>query len=142
MNEPKTLLQAIQYFSDPENCRKFMVFVRWPDGVVRCPRCGKEGAAYMEKSGLYFCKGGHEKPKFSLKVGTIFEESAIGLDKWLPAAWLIGNCKNGISSYELARALQATHHLDEARDEVLSALEAAPGFKPAQKLLLELNVKE
>ena len=85
-----------------------MVFVRWPDGIVRCPRCGKEGAAYMEKSRLYFCNGGHEKPKFSLKVGTIFEESPIGLEKWLPAAWLIGNCKNGISSYEVARALGVT----------------------------------
>jgi transposase-like protein len=108
MNEPKTLLQAIQYFSDPENCRKFMVFVRWPDGIVRCHRCGKEGAAYMEKSRLYFCKGGHEKPKFSLKVGTIFEESAIGLEKWLPAMWLLCNAKNGISSYELHRALGVT----------------------------------
>jgi hypothetical protein len=108
MTEPKTLLEAIQYFSDSENCRKFMVFARWPDGIVRCPRSGQENPSYMEKSKLYFCKAKHEKAKFSLKVGTIFEESPIGLEKWLPAAWLIANCKNGISSYELARAIGVT----------------------------------
>jgi transposase-like protein len=126
MSEPKTLREAIQYFSDPENCRKFMVFVRWPDGIVRCPRCGKENPAYLSNAKLYFCSAKHEKPKFSLKVGTIFEDSAIGLEKWLPAAWLIGGCKNGISSYEMARALGVTqksawfmlHRLREAmRDE-------------------------
>ena len=125
MQEPKTLRDAIQYFADPENCRQFMVFVRWPDGVIKCPRCGKENPAYMEKSRLYFCKAGHEKPKFSLKVGTIFEDSPIGLDKWLPAFWLLSNCKNGISSYEVARAIGVTqksawfmtHRIREAMKE-------------------------
>lgn len=108
MNEPKTLLEAIQYFSDADNCRKFMVAVRWADEVVRCPRCGNDKVSYLEKAKLYFCPVKHAKQKFSLKVGTIFEDSPIGLDKWLPAAWLIANCKNGISSYELARALGVT----------------------------------
>jgi transposase-like protein len=108
MNEPTTLLEAIQYFSDPDNCRKFMVEVRWADEVVRCPHCGNEKVSYLEKAKLYFCPVKHPKQKFSLKVGTIFEDSPIGLDKWLPAAWLIANCKNGISSYEIARALGVT----------------------------------
>ena len=105
---PKTLLEAIQYFSDVENCRKFMVEVRWADEIVRCPHCGNDKVSYLEKSKLYFCPVKHPKQKFSLKVGTIFEDSPIGLDKWLPAAWLIANCKNGISSYELARAIGVT----------------------------------
>jgi len=105
VTEPKTLRDAIEYFSDAENCRTFMVFVLWPDGVVRCPRCGHENPAYMENSKLYFCPKKHEKAKFSLKVGTIFEDSAIGLQKWLPAFWLLVNCRNGISSHELARAV-------------------------------------
>lgn len=85
-----------------------MVSVRWADEVVRCPKCGNDKVAYLEKAKLYFCPVKHPKQKFSLKVGTIFEDSPIGLDKWLPAAWLIANCKNGISSYEIARALGVT----------------------------------
>lgn len=108
MSEPTTLLEAIQYFSDHENCRKFMVSVRWIDDVVRCPKCGNDKVSYLEKAKLYFCSNKHPKQKFSLKVGTIFEDSPIGLDKWLPAAWLIANCRNGISSYEVARALGVT----------------------------------
>jgi transposase-like protein len=108
MSDPKTLLEAIQYFSDHENCRKFMVSVRWTNEVVRCPKCGNDRVSYLEKAKLYFCPNKHPKQKFSLKVGTIFEDSPIGLDKWLPAAWLIANCRNGISSYEIARALGVT----------------------------------
>ena len=104
----KTLQQAIVHFSDPENCRKFMVFVRWPDGVARCPYCDATKLTWMAKDGRYRCYGEHPKQKFSLKVGTVFEDSPIGLDKWLPAAWLICNAKNGISSYEIARALGVT----------------------------------
>jgi transposase-like protein len=108
MNYPKTLLEAIQYFSDAENCRRFMVSVRWANDVVRCPRCGNDKVSYLEKAKLYFCPMNHAKQKFSLKVGTIFEDSPIPLEKWLPAAWLIANCKNGISSYEIARAIGVT----------------------------------
>jgi transposase-like protein len=109
METPKTLLEAITFFSDAENCRQFMISVRWLDGVVRCPRCGSEDVSYMPKAKQYHCKSKkHTNTKFSLKVGTIFEDSPIGLEKWLPAAWLISNCKNGISSYEIARALGVT----------------------------------
>ncbi|MFL6427702.1 MAG: IS1595 family transposase [Acidobacteriaceae bacterium] len=108
MDTPKTLLQAIQYFSDAENCRKFMIAVRWADGVVRCPYCDSEKVTYLENARLYRCYGKHPKQKFSLKVGTVFEDSPIGLEKWIPAAWMLSNCKNGISSYELSRALGVT----------------------------------
>ena len=108
MEGPKTLLEAITYFSDSENCRQYMIAVRWPDGVVRCPSCGSDKVVYMEKSKLYNCRTKHTKQKFSLKVGTIFEDSPISLEKWLPAVWLIVAAKNGISSYEVHRALGVT----------------------------------
>jgi transposase-like protein len=108
METPKTLLDAIRFFEDAENCRLFMIATRWADGIVRCPRCGSSDVSYMPNARQYHCKAKHEKSKFSLKVGTIFEDSPIGLEKWLPAAWLISNCKNGISSYEVARALGIT----------------------------------
>jgi transposase-like protein len=108
MEAPKTLLEAIQYFSDAENCRQFMIAVRWADGIVRCPICQSEKVTYLEKAKVYRCYGKHPKQKFSLKVGTVFEDSPIGLDKWLPASWLLANCKNGISSYELAKSIGVT----------------------------------
>jgi len=88
-----------------------MVELRWPNGVITCPRCGSEKIGWLEKARVWKCYGKHEAGKgqtFTLKTGTIFEESPIPLEKWLPAAWLISNCKNGISSYELARALGVT----------------------------------
>jgi transposase-like protein len=108
MTTPKTLQQAIQYFSDGKNCRDFMIAMRWPDDKVRCPQCGSEKVTWLEKAKLYFCPVKHEKQKFSLKVGTIFEDSPISLEKWLPAMWLLCNAKNGISSYEIHRALGVT----------------------------------
>src|SRR6266852_7432617 len=108
METPKTLQAAIQHFSDYENCRKFMIAVRWLDEIVRCPHCNSEKVTYLAKARLYRCYGDHPKQKFSLKVGTVFEDSPIPLDKWLPAVWLVVNCKNGISSYELHRALGVT----------------------------------
>ena len=108
METPKTLLEAIKFFSDKENCRQFMISVRWADGVVRCPQCGSDGVTYLAKANVYKCKTVHPKQKFSLKVGTVYEDSPIGLDKWLPASWMLSNCKNGISSYELARDLGVT----------------------------------
>ena len=103
MKPPETLQEAIQYFSDFENCQLAMIAVRWPDGKVRCPTCNAEKITYLKAARLYKCYGDHPKPKFSLKVGTIFEDSPISLDKWLPAVWLLANCKNGISSYEIAK---------------------------------------
>jgi transposase-like protein len=108
METPTTLQEAIQHFTDFENCRQFMIAVRWPDGIVRCPKCNSEKVTYLQKARLYKCYGDHPRPKFSLKVGTVFEDSPIPLEKWLPAFWLAVNCKNGISSWEIHRSLGVT----------------------------------
>lgn len=105
---PHTLQQAILFFSDYANCHRAVTKIRWPDSVVRCPRCGSDHVTYLENARVWKCYAKHPQAKFSLKVGTIFEDSPIGLEKWLPALWLLTNCKNGISSYELARALGVT----------------------------------
>lgn len=103
----KTLKDAITYFANPVHCREYLVEQRWADGVV-CPRCGSRNVLFLEKYERWFCREKHEAPQFSLKTGTVMEDSPIGLDKWLPAFWLLANCKNGISSYELHRALGVT----------------------------------
>jgi transposase-like protein len=108
METPKTLQEAIIYFADAENCRQFMIEIRWADGKVKCPYCGSSKVTYLENAKLYKCYGDHAKPKFSLKVGTIFEDSPLSLDKWVVGFWLLYNCKNGISSYEVARDLGIT----------------------------------
>jgi len=108
MSWPNTLQEAIIFFGDDANCQRFMIAIRWADGKIRCPQCGSEQVAYLKNVRRYKCYGKHPKAQFSLKVGTIFEDSPLGLDKWLPAVWLIGCCKNGISSYELSRDLQIT----------------------------------
>src|ERR687895_666818 len=101
---PKTLLEAIRYFADPDVCLSFMVGLRWPDGVT----CGSSEVRFLSTRRLWQCKGQHPRRQFSAKVGTIFEDSPIGLDKWLAAIWMIANDKNGISSYELHRGLGVT----------------------------------
>ena len=108
MAAPTTLQQAILYFSDYANCHRAVMAVRWPDGTVKCPRCGSENVAYLENARVWKCYEKHARAKFSLKVGTVFEDSPLPLQKWLPALWLLTNCKNGISSYELGRALGVT----------------------------------
>lgn len=105
---PETLIEAIRYFSDPDVCLSFMVQLRWPDGDVRCPTCGSNGTSFISTRRVWTCRENHERKQFSIKVGTIFEDSPIGLDKWLAAMWMVANCKNGISSYEIARALGVT----------------------------------
>ncbi len=106
--KPKTLQQAIIHFADPENCLKFMVKVRWPDGVVTCPTCDRDDVVFLKNQRKWQCKSVHHHRQFSVKVGTIFEDSALPLDKWLVAIWMIANCKNGVSSYEIGRALGIT----------------------------------
>ena len=108
MQAPKTLHEAIQFFGDYENCRQFMISIRWADGVVCCPTCGSQKVTYLENAKLYKCNEKHPKQKFSLKIGTIFEDSPLPLEKWLPAVWLIFSAKNGISCYEIHRALGIT----------------------------------
>lgn len=107
MPAPRTLQEAIIYFSDEDVCREFVGKMRWPDGVV-CPRCGSLEVSWLENQKRWQCKSRHASRMFSVKVGTIFEDSPISLTKWLPAAWLIASAKNGISSHELARSMGVT----------------------------------
>ena len=105
--DPKSLREAIVYFSEPKNCLNYLVAKRWPNGVV-CPTCGSQKVSFLENQLRWQCSSHHPKRQFSVKVGTIFEDSPIGLDKWLPCVWLITNCKNGVSSWEIHRALGVT----------------------------------
>ena len=108
MSEHATLRDATLYFAELEHCREFMVKLRWPDGKVKCPVCGSEKVCYLAKNRVWKCYATHPKPRFTLKTGTIFEDSPIPLEKWLPAVWMLLNCKNGISSWELHRAIGVT----------------------------------
>jgi transposase-like protein len=108
MKEPKTLQQAIQYFSDPDNCLKYMVDRRWPDGVPICPTCGSKEVRFLKTRRLWECKHKHSRQQFSIKIGTVMEDSAVGLDKWLVAMWMVANCKNGVSSWEIHRTIGVT----------------------------------
>ncbi len=105
--EPKSLQEAILYFADPVNCREYLVARRWPDGV-ECPRCGSDNVLFLEKYNRWHCREKHKAPQFTLKTGTVLEDSPIGLDKWLTAMWMLVNCKNGVSSYEIHRDLGVT----------------------------------
>jgi transposase-like protein len=100
--KPQTLLEAIRFFADPDVCVQYVAKTRWPDGPT-CPRCESKEHSYLSARRVWKCKSC--KKQYSVKVGTIFEDSAIPLDKWLTAIWLIVNSKNGISSYELGRAI-------------------------------------
>jgi transposase-like protein len=103
MDTPKTLQAAIVYFGDPQRAFDAAVNFRWPGGNVTCPRCGKAKHSFIKTRRIWFC---YEcKKQFTVKVGTIFEDSPLGLDKWMVALWMLANCKNGISSYELGKAL-------------------------------------
>lgn len=101
---PQTLLEAVRYFADEEVAHSFAATLRWPDGPA-CPRCGCKDFSYLSTRKLWKCKARECRYQYSLKKGTIFEDSPLGFDKWLPAIWLAVNCKNGVSSHELARAL-------------------------------------
>ena len=107
MKKPRTLQQAILHFANPDNCLKFMVARRWPSGI-ECPTCGRDDVRFISTRRMWECKGDHTRKQFSVKVGTIFEDSALPLDKWLIAIWMVANCKNGVSSYEVGRALGIT----------------------------------
>lgn len=108
MKEPKSLQEAILYFSNPDNCVDYLAIRRWPNGKVVCPTCGSESVKYSAKRRTWQCGSHHSKREFSIKVGTVMEDSPIGLDKWLAAMWLVTNCKNGVSSYEIERDLKVT----------------------------------
>src|SRR5438874_5258594 len=106
--EPNSLQEAIVYFSNPDNCIDYLAVRRWPNGVVACPTCGSVKVKYRANRRTWTCSTHHAKPEFSIKIGTVIEDSPIPLDKWMTATWLITNCKNGISSYEIARDVKVT----------------------------------
>jgi transposase-like protein len=104
--EPRTLLEAARYFADPDVALAFVVKLRWPDGKPICPRCSGTEHSFLTTRRIWKCKACRRQ--FSVKVGTIFEDSPLGFDKWLPAIWMVANSKNGVSSHEMARSLGVT----------------------------------
>jgi transposase-like protein len=106
-HEPKSLQEAIVYFSNPDNCIDYIAIRRWPNGVI-CPGCKGTKVSFNASRRTWKCGSHHPKREFSVKVGTIYEDSPISLDKWLTATWMLTNCKNGVSSYEIARDVRVT----------------------------------
>ncbi len=104
---PQSLLQATRYFENPDICVNFVASMRWPDGPV-CPHCGSKRVSYLTSRRIFKCMNGECLKQYSVKAGSVFEDSAVPLDKWLVATWVVVNCKNGISSYEIARNLKLT----------------------------------
>src|SRR5580658_9693463 len=128
-SEPTTLQEAILYFSKSENCREYLVARRWPNGVI-CPRCGSANVLFLEKYSRWHCREKHDAPQFTLKTGTVMEDSPIGLDKWLMVMWQIVNSKNGISSCEVHRAIGITQKSAWFMDHrIRFALGMGPGEK-------------
>jgi transposase-like protein len=107
--EPKTLQEAITFFASPANCLEYLIVRRaeWKNGVI-CPVCGSIKVGFLKNQLRWQCSVRHPRRQFSIKVGTIFEDSPLGLDKWLSAMWMIQNCKNGVSSHEIGRAIGVT----------------------------------
>ncbi len=152
--EPRTLQEAIVYFSNPVNCREYLVARRWPHGVT-CPRCGSTDVIFLEKYNRWHCRKKHDAPQFTLKTGTIMEDSPIGLNKWLTAMWQIVNCKNGISSYEVHRTIGVTqktawfmdHRIrfalgTEAVDKLSGEVEADETFIGGKARNMHIEVKK
>jgi transposase-like protein len=108
MDNPRTLTEAVLYFSDPDNCLAYLSARRWPNGIVKCPTCGSSHVRFNKVRRIWECNTRHPRCQFSIKVGTIFEDSPLGLNKWLPTVWMIVNMKNGVSSWEIHRAIGVT----------------------------------
>ena len=138
---PRTLQEAVIYFSDPDTCLAELVKWRWQGGPVSCPTCGSQQVSFIATRRVWECKEKHALRQFSIKVGTIMEDSAIKLDKWLLAMWLIPNAKNGISSYELHRAigelkLNGVILLSNIRGRPLTTPAYRPFFEEANRMKL------
>jgi transposase-like protein len=135
---PKTLQQAIRYYSNLDVCQDALVEARWPDGV-ECPHCGSKDVRYLANQRRWECKTKHPRRQFSVKVGTIFEDSPIGLDKWFTAIWLIASAKNGISSYEIHRAIGVTQ---KSAWFMLHRIRLAMQTKSFQKMSGDVEIDE
>jgi transposase-like protein len=137
-SDPKTLQEAVLYFQSPDNCREYLVARRWPNGVI-CPRCGSDKVAFLAKYNRWQCSVTHAARQFTSKTGTIFEDSPISLDKWLLAMWQVVNCKNGISSYEIARATGVTQKTAWFMDH---RIRLALGIEPSDKFTGHVEADE
>lgn len=136
--EPNTLQDAIIYFASPDNCREYLVAHRWPNGVI-CPRCGSGNVLFQLKYNRWQCGSKHDLRQFTSKTGTIFEDSPLGLDKWLLAMWQVVNCKNGVSSYEVHRAIGVTQKTAWFMDH---RIRCAMGMATPDKLSGEVEADE
>jgi transposase-like protein len=136
---PTTLQNAVIHYSDFDNCKAFMVKLRWPDGKVTCPRCGSMDVSYLPNARVFKCYIKHERQKFSLKVGTIFEDSPLPLEKWLSVMWMLVNCKNGVSSWEIHRSIGVTQ---KSAWFMLQRLRLALGMPDDEKLSGEIEADE
>jgi transposase-like protein len=136
--EPTSLQEAIVYFADPDNCREYVVARRWPNGV-ECPTCGCKDVIFLANQNRWQCRNKHSKRQFSLKTGTIYEDSPLGLDKWLTATWLVSNCRNGVSSCEVARALNITQKTAWFMDH---RIRFSLGMGPGNKLSGQVEADE
>jgi transposase-like protein len=137
-SEPTSLQEAIVYFADPDNCREYVVRRRWPNGVI-CPTCGCKDVIFLANQNRWQCRNKHSQRQFSLKTGTIYEDSPLGLDKWLAATWLVSNCKNGVSSCEVARALNVTQKTAWFMDH---RIRFSLGMGPGNKLSGQVEADE
>lgn len=137
-HEPTSLQEAIVYFADPDNCREYVVARRWPNGV-ECPACGCKDVIFLANQNRWQCRNKHSKRQFSLKTGTIYEDSPLGVGKWLVATWLVINCKNGASSCEVARALNITQKTAWFMDH---RIRFSLGMTPGNKLSGQVEADE
>jgi transposase-like protein len=135
---PNTLQEAVIYFANADNCREYLVAHRWPKGVV-CPRCGGTKVLFQAKYNRWQCGSKHPLRQFTSKTGTIFEDSPLGLDKWLLAMWQVVNCKNGVSSYEVHRAIGVTQKTAWFMDH---RIRLALGLGSSTKLGGEVEIDE
>ena len=106
MGYPATLQDAVKFFSDEQVCIDAVAEMRWPDGKATCPWCGKQNNGWLATQKRWKCRDCRKQ--FSVKRGTIFHDSPLGLDKWMIAMWMLANCRNGVSSYEIARTIGIT----------------------------------
>jgi len=138
METPQTLADAIVYFADPDNALKYFAAKRWPNGVF-CPYCGTKEPMFLSTRRIWKCRATRCRKQFSAKVGTVMNESAIPLEKWLPVMWLVANCKNGVSSCEIARDMGVTQ---KTAWFMLHRVREAMQDKTATKLSGEVEVDE
>ncbi len=138
-NEPTTLIEAVRHYSDITVCNEYLAKIKWPDGVITCPKCGGTHCGRIATRNMLRCNTKGCRKQFSYKVGTIFEDSPLGLDKWFVAVWCITNCKNGISSCELGRALGVTQ---KTAWFMLHRIRLAMQVKSFKKFTGEIEVDE